>query len=935
MNLKLVAAIVVVVAVAAAAAPLAYMMSRGPKETSEEPSHTVKPQNLPPVARMASSATRILHGQEIRFNANGSSDPDGDPLTYAWDFGDGEEDTGIEVYHQYKVDGIFTIKLTVSDGRLTNSSFMSVQVQNGAPQIRSHFPLTAVVTILEGQGVQFGITASDPNNDPLSYSWSLDGRIQPAGGPGFNYTSNATSAGEHLVTATVSDGIANDTREWTVSVRNVNKPPVISSFQPASGASIFEGENLVLQATASDPDGDDLSFVWVMDGIVQTNGTGLSAEFEYKTQNDYRANGTHQARVTFSDGPSSVSQNWTILVKNTNRPPSITNQSPGPAAEVFEGQTQQFVVVAGDPDGDDLGFAWFLDGKPQPDASTSVYTFYTNFSSSGTYRLMVEVSDGSLKAHANWTISVVNVNRAPMAKARVDRTEAFIGELFTFNASQSFDPDDDALACSWDLGDGTVKPGLEVSHGFAREGVYKVNLTVTDTGGLTGRAGLEVTVNRGIQPVWWAQAQDERPDRILVDDFDADGMKEYAVVYGSGEDGAGVCHGNISIHDLTTRALEWGSADIGSPSNVVATNLDGDPQLELVVGVTTLRTGGLLASQWSGKVLVFDGKLYSVDWEGAALGSITSVAVADMNNDGQKELLAGYKSSLSVDPGTGLSRQTGGLAIYDSAFGLMWNSSGWGASAILAAEMLDLDQLPELVVFSARAFNLAGGTGNDTNLTTYKWLLGDLMRIGSFSAIKNLFPSAFDLADMNGDGTKDLLFGDAGGGPGKYSGFLYVFSSTMNSIWQSTDIGGVMAIEVADVDPDAASAETMVGIASSADGNYDLHGRMIMFGASWNVLWRTDDIGIVESLAAADLNADGKKEVLVGVRTHDDGRGDVRSVLWVYSGQSHRQLANATGFHELSAGFVLLDTDGDGTVEILFADWDEMDTAAYVYLYEM
>jgi PKD repeat protein len=933
MNLKLVAAIIVMVVVVAVVAPLAYLMTLKPATPSGEPGHTVKPQNLPPVARMASNATRVLHGQEIRFNGNGSHDPDGDPLTYSWDFGDGGTGTGLEAIHQFLTDGTFTVGLTVSDGSLANSSFMYVYVFNGAPVIRSFLPVSAQVVIFEGQSAQFSISATDPNNDPLAYSWTFDGRPQPISAPAFNYTSSSTSSGEHRVAASVSDGFTNATHEWPMTVRNVNTPPVISAFSPAASSSVSEGDSLTLQATASDPDGDDLTYVWVMDGIVKTNGTGLTAGFLYEP--DYRANGTHLARVTFSDGPSSVSLNWTVLVKNTNRPPTITNQTPPTRCSVPEGETQQFVVVAGDPDGDDLQFAWALDGKPQPDSITSVFTFFTNFTSNGTYHLSVEVSDGSLKTGANWTVTVTNVNRAPTAKARVDRAAAFIGDLFTFNGSASFDPDGDPLAYSWDLGDGSAGDALEVTHRYTKEGVYKINLTVTDDGGLSGRASVDVTVNRGIQQVWKAQALAERPTQLLVDDIDADGTKEYLVASDGGEDSNGVSHGNLSVYDLYTHTLEWKSGDIGSPSNAVATNLDGDPQLELVVGVTTSRAGTVLSSQWTGRVLVIDGKTHSVDWQGAALGAINSVAVADVDNDGQKEIIIGYMHDASVDMGTGLMQEDGGLAIYNSAFQLMWESSGWGATVIMAAELLDLDQLPELVVFSVRAVNIAGGMGNDTNITTYKWLLGDLIKIGAFSAINNLYPSAFDLADVNGDMTRDIIFGDSGGDSDKYSGYLYVFSSTMNPIWKSTDIGAVMSIKAANVNPDSPLTEIMVGIASSMDVNDDLHGSMIMFSSGWGVIYRTEDIGSVDSLAAGDLNADGKMEVLMGVRTHDDGGGNVVSEMLVYSGQVKKELANATGLAELSTGFVLVDTDADSTPEVLFADWKEADTAATVYLYEM
>ena len=56
----------------------------------------------------------------ISFDGTGSYDPDGDALTYAWSFGDGDTATGATPTHSYSASGIYDICLTVSDGTLTS-----------------------------------------------------------------------------------------------------------------------------------------------------------------------------------------------------------------------------------------------------------------------------------------------------------------------------------------------------------------------------------------------------------------------------------------------------------------------------------------------------------------------------------------------------------------------------------------------------------------------------------------------------------------------------------------------------------------------------------------------------------------------------------------------------------------------------------------------
>jgi len=73
--------------------------------------------NLPPVARFAEPyrVIPIGRGQLFRPSASGSYDPDGQIISYAWDFGDGETAGGALPIHSYRTAGTFTLRLTVTD----------------------------------------------------------------------------------------------------------------------------------------------------------------------------------------------------------------------------------------------------------------------------------------------------------------------------------------------------------------------------------------------------------------------------------------------------------------------------------------------------------------------------------------------------------------------------------------------------------------------------------------------------------------------------------------------------------------------------------------------------------------------------------------------------------------------------------------------------
>jgi predicted outer membrane repeat protein len=64
----------------------------------------------------------------IQFDGGGSNDPDGDPLAYAWDFGDGNTGDGQMPSHSYLSPGIYTVCLAVNDGSLGSDPSCTIAV---------------------------------------------------------------------------------------------------------------------------------------------------------------------------------------------------------------------------------------------------------------------------------------------------------------------------------------------------------------------------------------------------------------------------------------------------------------------------------------------------------------------------------------------------------------------------------------------------------------------------------------------------------------------------------------------------------------------------------------------------------------------------------------------------------------------------------------
>ena len=214
-----------------------------------------------PSTRPVADANGPYMGYEnsaIAFDGSGSSDAEGDPLEYRWDFDcDGVWDTSWSssptASHSWDDDYAGTVVLQVYDGHMLDVDTTTVTVDNVAPTVNAG----SDQTIDEGDTVSFVGSFSDPGPlDTHTVEWDFGDATTETGilTPTHVYGDN----GIYTVTLTVTDDDSGESTDTlTVTVNNV--APSVEPFGPFT---VDEGTQLGLTATSTDPGSDDLTFTW-------------------------------------------------------------------------------------------------------------------------------------------------------------------------------------------------------------------------------------------------------------------------------------------------------------------------------------------------------------------------------------------------------------------------------------------------------------------------------------------------------------------------------------------------------------------------------------------------------------------------------------------------------------------------------------------------
>lgn len=375
--------------------------------------------NLAPVANAGPSQSVLLNGSAVQLDGSGSTDANGDALTYLWTLagpaGSAAVLTGTASSNPRftpDVKGVYSASLVVDDGKLKSAAAsVSVTVSEvNAPPVANAGPdqnvvLGSVVT-LDGRD------SSDANPaDQLTFVWALskpDGSSQTL--TGVKPTFTASLRGVYTAGLTVSDGVlssAIDTVRVQVSEANVAPVAVISALSSVSMGSVVQLSGL----SSTDANNDPLTFKWALlrKPLLTTGGTAnslavLSSVDIHNPVFTADVAGVYVLSLVVNDGKvSSDPETWVVTATTGNLPP-VANAGPDQTVALAAVVTLNG-AGSSDANGDTLSYQWALTSKPNlsvavlAEANTAAPTFTADLA--GFYVATLTVSDGKGGSHVS------------------------------------------------------------------------------------------------------------------------------------------------------------------------------------------------------------------------------------------------------------------------------------------------------------------------------------------------------------------------------------------------------------------------------------------------------------------------------------------------------------------------------------------------------
>lgn len=258
---------------------------------------TVTLPNQEPTAKLSAHCVE----NACAFSGAGSTDSDGEIVSWSWKFGDGASATGSEVSHDYAAAGTYTVTLTVKDdaGASDTRSFTtSVQMPNQPPVA------DFIVSCDDLDCAMDGAASNDPDGSIVAWSWDYGDR---ASGSGAASRHVFAEAGSYTIVLTVEDNDgATATTSRSVSVQAPepeSEPP--NNVPQADFSWSCDLQRCVFDAGASQDDGEIVGWRWNF-------GDGREATGERVTH-EYETGGRFKVSLTVEDDQGATDGDWAYV----------------------------------------------------------------------------------------------------------------------------------------------------------------------------------------------------------------------------------------------------------------------------------------------------------------------------------------------------------------------------------------------------------------------------------------------------------------------------------------------------------------------------------------------------------------------------------------------------------------------------------------------
>ncbi len=905
--------------------------------------------NTPPSVQVSLSPALPTTTDDVVAEVRGH-DPDGDELTYSYEWHVGDEPTShtdaVLPASATTSGEIWTLWVTPTDGEDDGEpASASLSIDNSPPVVSGVEITPAQATTTSTLSVTADAHDDDGDAVTLGYVWTVDDEVVLEGDEP-SLTGEHFDKGQQVVcTVTPNDGWVDGEPVSSDVIVILNALPAVSaaSIQPSP---VFEASTASCVGSGwSDDDGDAESYAvsWAVDGTEVSTEATVDGELFDRDQ-------TLACTLTPCDEEDCGEPvNAEVVVSNT--PPSLTSASLSSISPA-EGDTLSVSLGStADDDGDDVTvlYTWSVNGTVVSSAST---LSSSSFERGDSVSCELTPYDGTDSGSPVTTSTATVINTAPeiTSVSLSPGTPATDDTITATVSSSDADGDTVSLAYSW-IVDGSIVAvsgsTLEGTTWFDKGQSVRVTVTPSDdasSGAAVTSSAVEVLNTLPGAPTLSIQPEvpmegDALVCTVEVESTDVDGDSisyDFAwTVDGTSWSGA------ASTTTWTGDTVAAGNTTMGESWTCTVTPDDG----EASGGTADAEAVIVGFSGWD------DAELLLAEADVVILGDVSDYSgmcveiLDDLDGDGTQELILGARNS---DPGGtasggaylfyGSSLTRSSFELYDADLVLAGVASGDAAGTdIDQLGDVDGDGVADLLVSAHFHDGVATRSGD-----VYLCLGGDLTSMGDLSDAHAIYmgENGYDYlgwytsaaGDLDGDGLADLLmaapYNDDGGGS---SGKVYVALAasvgsggrldaatsdwTMVGLAGGDHLGSDLA-GIGDLDGDGYD-DFLVAAPQVDDDGSDVYGPgevYLVLGSSLpstatldpasadaTFVGTTDGDATGRCLASGDLDGDGTPDLLIGATTADDG-GENAGSTYVFLGAD---LGTLGGFATTDASHII------------------------------